>query len=236
VLSPPNSSSGFWRGFTSASFFDKADRDWEVAWRKEITPWDVKGTAAPALVQAFREKDVEVPGHATSSPTSALVPGCGSGAECTFLRSVGFTSVVGSDLSQTAIDVATGLASKSKLTGVEFRCEDFFAKKPVTEAEKFDFIFDYLFFAAIDPEMRPKWAEAMSINLKKEGGILATLMFPLSMPGDNPLVGPPYSVSLDTYTGVLEPIGFKLVKVRREGIESLKPRRGREWMAYWALK
>ncbi len=185
-------------------FFDKANRDWEKAWQMKLTPWDLKGTVVPPLVDAINSGIILPPGK------KALVPGCGSGYECIYLRQAGFSKVIGLDLSVTAVDVANRMLEKSPVNdGVEFRVADFFA----FESEKFDFIFDYLFFAALDPPLREKWGVSMKRLLDSNNGILATLIFPLRRENEDPNTGPPYPVVLNDYERVLSKHNFELIKV-----------------------
>ncbi|KAK1270373.1 putative thiol methyltransferase 2 [Acorus gramineus] len=87
----------------------------------------------------------------------------------------------------------------------KFLLGDFFSWRPT---ELFDLIFDYTFFCAIEPSMRPAWASQVRDMLKPDGELI-TLMFPI---GDCE-GGPPYNVSLDTYEEVLHPMGFRAISV-----------------------
>lgn len=172
-----------------------------------LTPWDLKGTVAPPLVEAINSKIIADP-----SSKRALVPGCGSGYECIFLRQKGFSTVTGLDLSTTAIDAAKAQLMKQSVSdGIDFKVADFFTYK----AESYDFIFDYLFFAALDPPLREKWANSMQRLLKPDHGILVTLIFPLKQVGDDPTRGPPYPVSLEDYEQVLRKHQFELIKIEK---------------------
>jgi SAM-dependent methyltransferase len=233
------------------SFFDKANRNWETAWQMNLTPWDLKGTIAPPLVDAIKSDIID------PQSKRALVPGCGSGYECFFLRESGFSTVTGLDLSKTAIDAANAQLQKyPKINDIQFEVADFFTYS----SENYDFIFDYLFFAALDPPLREKWAISMRRLITPQTGILATLIFPLKQPHDDPSKGPPYPVTLEDYDKVLSKNNFQLVKLEKvinslfisilcfnfyiflhggtfhQNVNSIKPRLGREMMAYWSLK
>jgi methyl halide transferase len=69
--------------------------------------------------------------------------------------------------------------------------------------DKFDLIYDYTFLCALDPSIRDLWAQQMS-DLVRPGGELLTLIYPI---GDH-TTGPPFSVSLQLFTQLLEPVGF----------------------------
>lgn len=217
----------------SLGFFDEASRDWDKAWNMKLTPWDLKGTVAPPLVQAL-ESGV-IPGPKTKH---ALVPGCGTGYECLYLAEIGFESVVGLDLSPKAIQNAidnlnakkssTDVAedSKSKLNNVHFVADSFFdIQNPTVLKHKYDLIFDYLFFSALDPPARKLWASAMSRVIVPKSGILVTLVFPVNTGAQNPLEGPPYPVTVQDYKDALEPLGFEIhftEKVCHQRMHSVK--------------
>lgn len=188
------------------NFFEKADRDWDKAWKLGITPWDLKGTVIPALKQAVEEEQYLLP----EKFQNILIPGCGSGYECIYLKEKGFQRVTGLDLSATAIETARQLATQKQITDVKFEVADFFNYKT---SSTFDFVLDYLFFAAIDPPLRSEWATAVSSLITPEDGLLATLIFPIRTEADDPNVGPPYPVLLDDYGKYLQPLGFEIVKV-----------------------
>lgn len=152
-----------------------------------------------------------------------------------FLRKNGFSKVVGLDLSPTAVKVAqANLEKEGNLDNVEYTCGSFFDWESKS-TPTFDFIFDYTFFVAIDPSMRPTWAKSHARCLTPETGTLATLLFPLLTADGDSSKGPPYPVTLSMYEEVLTPLGFELVSVTKD-VDSIKPRQGKEMMAYWKLK
>jgi len=207
----------------------------------------------------------------------ALVPGCGSGYDPILLGTANenssspyFANVIGLDLSKTAIDVCesnlkahmSGSEGASLKGNVSFSACSFFDYKCIVPVKnlkevdgemKFDFIFDYLFFAALEyhseqtqweggATMRGRWAQSMRRLLRPESGLLATLVFP-TRPGQEGLpakaegdTGPPFTVTLGSYAEVLVPLGFECIAAAPVPEQaSIKPRRGREVMAYWKL-
>lgn len=60
---------------------------------------------------------------------------------------------LGLDLSEKAIEICQKLQQQRQIpdTQLEFQVADYFTYQPVTT---FNFIFDYLFFAALAPELR----------------------------------------------------------------------------------
>ncbi|XP_058184248.1 probable thiol methyltransferase 2 isoform X2 [Rhododendron vialii] len=105
-----------------------------------------------------------------------------------------------------------------------FLNEDFFAWKPT---ELFDLIFDYTFFCAIEPSMRPAWASQMQYLLKPDGELI-TLMFPIT----NHAWGPPYKVSIADYEELLRPLGFKPISTVENELAT-GDREGREMLGRW---
>ncbi|KAL5537574.1 hypothetical protein UlMin_046255 [Ulmus minor] len=84
--------------------------------------------------------------------------------------------LVGLDISDKAIHTTIKLSS-SQPNASYFMClkADFFTRHPT---DLFDFIFDYTFFCAIEPEMRSVWAQKMR-DILKPNGELMMLMFKL---------------------------------------------------------
>jgi hypothetical protein len=105
---------------------------------------------------------------------------------------------------------------------------------------RFDFIYDYTFFCALDPNLRGQWAERMSTLLQPKTGRLLTLIFPflkgVNTSGSKPLRGPPFPVTVEDYKQVLEPLGFKMTVegpcVSEYTVES---RKGQEFVCWWTF-
>lgn len=72
---------------------------WDDRWQKDVTPWDL-GEPAPVLLSLFDKGEL---GDGTGK---ALVPGCGTGYEVTWIGSHKDWSATGLDLSPTANAVA----------------------------------------------------------------------------------------------------------------------------------
>ncbi|KAG9454523.1 hypothetical protein H6P81_007427 [Aristolochia fimbriata] len=152
---------------------------WDRCWEKGLTPWDV-GYAQPVILHLLQS--------GTLPNGTALIPGCGSGYDVVAIASPE-RFVVGIDIAENAIKRAKELsASLPNANCLEFLKEDFFAWKP---AEQFDLIFDYTFFAAVDPSLRPAWGNKVAELLKPDGELI-TLISPIS----DHVGGPPYGVSV----------------------------------------
>ncbi|KAI9001217.1 thiol methyltransferase 1 [Trametes punicea] len=194
------------------------ERGWDEAWKVQVTPWDA-GTVQPALKELVESKAVDLP---TSG--RALVPGCGRGYDAIYIAASLGLETIGTDISPTAIKAAQEY--KDTVGGpdnVWFEVSDFFAMDEAT----FDLVYDYTFFVAIPPSMRPAWAKQMS-KLVKPGGFLITLVFPILPYTD---VGPPFYVRPEHYEEVLDSGWEKVLdKVPENTLESHV---GKERMLVW---
>lgn len=112
------------------------------------------------------------------------------------------------------------------------------------ECMKFDFIFDYTFFCAIQPELRSRWGKRMSTLLIPETGRLLTIMFPIppssssSSSSSQPSIldGPPFPVTVEDYKNMLEPHGFQMLDgCPHEHEDTIGPRKGNELVSWWKL-
>ncbi|KAL5718913.1 methyl halide transferase [Ranunculus cassubicifolius] len=188
---------------------------WEKCWEQELTPWDL-GKPTPILIRLLESGKL---------PNGrVLVPGCGTGYDVEAIASEE-RYVVGLDVSEIAVTKARELFSSSRNADhFVFLKEDFFNWHPTS---LFDLIFDYTFFCAIEPSMRPAWASRVH-NLLKPDGELITLMFPI----DDIVGGPPYKVSVADYEEVLRPLGFKALSVIDNEL-AVGLRKGREKLGRW---
>ncbi len=192
--------------------------DWQEAWKAGTTPWD-GGASPPALRRLLAEDRV---------PRGwAFVPGCGAGYDLATLAHVD-REVVGLDLSSDARDAF--LEACSNLPGqVTYEVGDFFAYDP---PHRFDFVWDYTFFCALEPQQRAPWAAVMS-RLVRPNGMLATLLFPYADPipdGE----GPPWPINTDLVRGFIED-AFELLEVT-EAEHTHLGREGKERLALWRRK
>ncbi|KAI0829469.1 S-adenosyl-L-methionine-dependent methyltransferase [Trametes gibbosa] len=164
---------------------------WENAWQAGLTPWDA-GTAQPALKELVESSGLDLPRSGR-----ALVPGCGRGYDAIYIASALGLETIGADISPLAVARAQAYKDSvaASVDNVKFEVLDFFAAEEAT----YDLVYDYTFFVAIPPTMRPAWAKQMS-RLVKPGGYLVTLVFPILPETD---VGPPFFVRPEHYDDVL---------------------------------
>eukprot|EP01116_Phalansterium_solitarium_P006211 TRINITY_DN18512_c0_g1_i2.p1 TRINITY_DN18512_c0_g1~~TRINITY_DN18512_c0_g1_i2.p1 ORF type:complete len:251 (-),score=36.86 TRINITY_DN18512_c0_g1_i2:134-886(-) len=189
---------------------------WEKLWQVQETPWDI-GRAHTALVELVDSDQLP---HGR-----ALVPGCGRGYDVLALASPARTAV-GLDLSDTALDLARELRAQRGVADTQavFENKDFFA---LPEDEKFNVIYDYTFFCAINPSQRLAWAKKMSA-LIAPGGELVTLIFPVA----DHQGGPPFAVHPDIYKALLEAEGFRSIFLEPL-TNSPASRAGKEYIGRW---
>lgn len=183
---------------------------WEEAWREGRTGWDAG--ESPPILRELVESGVLPSGR-------ALVPGCGAGYDVLTLAGDGRV-VVGLDVAPTAAERFDALRRERGVSSARARVltEDFFAFEP---QERFDLIWDYTFLCALDPSMRPAWADEVE-RLLAPGGELVTLIFPAV---DEPPLGegPPFPLRPDDVRALLEP-RFEAIELRP--VERSHPGRG----------
>jgi hypothetical protein len=189
--------------------------DWKEAWRVGRTPWD-EGKSPPAL-RALLARDRIPAGR-------IFVPGCGTGYDLATLSRAD-REVVGLDLS--ALAKAAFEREHAELPGrVRYEVGDFFG---FDDGAPFDFVWDYTFFCALDPDQRKPWASVMT-RLLRPKAILATLVFPYEDPISN-REGPPWPINTHLVGATL---GAPFELVEAAPAEQTHPgREGREVLALW---
>jgi methyl halide transferase len=155
----------------------------------------------------------------------ALVPGCGRGYDVTFLANES-RAVYGIDIVDLAIQAANTrleILPENEIykSNCFFELTSFFELPTESDELKFDFIYDYTFFCALDPSLRIQWANKMS-ELVKTDGILCTIIFPICEKEG----GPPFAVSLEIYRELLEARGFISLELKLLSAEKSHPNRG----------
>ena len=195
---------------------------WEELWEAGETPWD-KGYAAPPLSE-YLERGSTVLHRALR----VLVPGCGSGHDVRELARQGI-GATGLDLSGTAVAQARAQAA---VGDEDYLCGDLFAKD-WREGGSFDAVWEHTCFCAIDPELRPAYARAMSEILPSGGWLAGVFYLTPWDPGEVP-EPPPYATTREEIIGLLEP-WFVL---REDWVPSkaYPGREAKEWLAVFERK
>jgi len=196
---------------------------WDNAWKQDVTPWNA-GKFQPPLKELITSQMVDLPRNGR-----ALVPGCGRGYESVLIASLLGLKTLGIDISPTAVQVANDIHANSLVGSpgqVEFKVVDFF-KYTVSNEDRYDIIFDYLFFPAIGRTMRKDWGRRMKA-LTRPGGYLIALVFPIDPETD---LGPPFAIRPEQYTESLGEGWTKVLDMVPKS--SLASHVGREKVLVW---
>ncbi|KAJ5662374.1 uncharacterized protein N7477_009990 [Penicillium maclennaniae] len=228
---------------------------WASLWDKGgKLPWD-KGFPNPALQDLLVQQRGTIGGpiitdkHGQSRRRKALVPGCGRGVDVLLLASFGYDAY-GLEYSATAVEeckkeaaadhslysVRDETVGRGKATFVQGDFfDDAWLQTMGVSLNDFDIIYDYTFFCALDPALRPKWAlRHTQLLAPSPSGNLICLEFPRHK---DPLApGPPYSSSSEAYMEHLshpgEEISYKGGIVKHEPLRG-PSKNGLERVAYW---
>ncbi len=186
--------------------------DWEYRWQTGQTGWDL-GMPSPPLC---RYVDQIAPSQRPR--LRVLIPGCGNAYEASYLLSQGFTNLTVVDIAPTAVQrLIQRLDAEYSQWHQHLRplCADFFELN-----ETFDLILEQTFFCALEPALRPRYAEQMH-RLLAPGGTLAGVLFDRDFEG-----GPPFGGHAEEYRALFEPLFF--IKTLAPCYNSIPPRAGTE--------
>ena len=136
--------------------------DWDARYVAGDTPWD-KGGAHPALVARLQE--IPLTGR-------VLVPGCGAGHDVRAIAAQGAESVLGLDVSPTALSRARSFPK----AGNECYQEGDFLTGNAVPTGSFDVLFEHTCLCAIPPERRADYVRAAATALR-DGGLLLAVFF-----------------------------------------------------------
>ncbi|HSM82316.1 MAG TPA: methyltransferase domain-containing protein [Nodosilinea sp.] len=182
---------------------------WEQRYQTGTTRWDL-GQPAPAL-QALLES-------ATAPPAgSAIVLGAGRGHDALHFARQGF-AVTAVDFAPSAIQALAQQAQAENLT-IQLLERDIFALVPEF-AGQFNYVIEHTCFCAIDPALRPAYAQLVADLLKPQGELLA-VFFTHQRPG-----GPPFGTTPAEVRQLFEP-HFELLTLEPVA-NSIPSRRGEE--------
>ncbi|KAI1336727.1 Thiopurine S-methyltransferase family protein [Xylariaceae sp. FL0016] len=224
---------------------------WNDCWNEAWTPWD-RGGHSEALNDILSENRELFGLPASEGRKTALVPGCGRGHDVLLLASLGYDTV-GLDLSTKATEEAKQHAAKTRASGhntsepgveasTTFLSGDFFDddwREVQGVSKRFDLIFDYTFFCALQPSERPAWANRMQ-QLLAPGGRLVCLEWPTEKDPSEP--GPPWASPPSAYEkhlarpqdGDIKGMQRLLhVKPKRTHPAGIDEGRIKDWIAVW---
>jgi methyl halide transferase len=193
---------------------------WEARYQSKDTPWDLQGVT-PELTRLCEEKLVPLKG------ARVLVPGGGRGYDAVHLAKLG-AEVEVVDFSPTALKATQELAFAEKAVVYTYKRDFFELPDTSYHQEHYDWIWEYTFFCAIDPALRPNYVKAVA-RLLKPKGLVAGLFFPTSIDRE----GPPFTVEkkeIETLFSSQFEVSLETPK------RSVGARQGREFLGFLRKK
>ena len=188
----------------------KSDKSefWEESYKNGTVGWNLK-SATPAFADLLDH-------NLLKDKKTLLVLGCGYGYDAIAAAKYGF-DVTANDFSETAIKFAKDLTAKENVN-INFLLDDLFL---IDKNLKFDIVYDYVTYCAINPQRRKEYADKIAALLNKDG-LFVIILFPI----ENRTGGPPFAVDADEAEKLF---GAELELVlSTDKINSIKPRKGRE--------
>lgn len=149
----------------------------------------------------------------TDSAIRIFIPGGGNAYEAQYLFEKGFANIFVVDVAQEAKN--RFLERCPNFPSAQFLVTDFFGLTGT-----FDLILEQTFFCALNPKLRPAYAQKMNQLLAPKGKLVGVLF-------DFPLVsGPPFGGSKEEYRGYFEP--YFHIETLDRCYNSIPPRQGKE--------
>lgn len=178
---------------------------WENRYQQGQTGWDAGKITTPlkAYIDQLTDKNLKI-----------LIPGAGNAHEAAYLHHQGFTNIFVADIAKTPLQNFA-----SKVPGFpknNLLHDDFF-----NLTGTYNLVLEQTFFCALEPSLRPKYAEKMH-SLLDNGGKVAGLLFNFPLTAE----GPPFGGDKDEYLGYFEKYFY--IKTLEPCYNSIKPREGRE--------
>jgi len=183
---------------------------WDELYLNKATGWDLK-KPNPVWAELIDKQEF-------IKPDKLLITGCGYGYDAVYAAKSGF-EVTAVDFSKYAISRAQEYA-RDELLNVKFIPDNLFnlGKEYIG---KFDTVYEYTTYCAINPERRAEYI-AKICSYIKPGGKLIAVLFPV----DGRKGGPPFNVDIDTFYKQAKK-HLKLEFFSRQ-INSVEPRKGKE--------
>ena len=192
---------------TVTSAFDAAY--WRGRYAAGRDGWDARATTPP-LRAYFDQLDV-------AQQPRILIPGAGRAYEAEYLHRAGFRHVFVADLAPEALQALA--ARVPDFPAEHLLLTDFFA---LPNAVPYDLIVEQTFFCALNPALRPAYAQQCAALLRP-GGTLMGVLFDTDF---GPVSEPPFGGTKEEYQGYFAP--YFAFRHFATAINSLPPRRGRE--------
>ncbi|MEZ5962318.1 MAG: methyltransferase domain-containing protein [Planctomycetota bacterium] len=183
---------------------DSAPLDWQQAYVAGTTPWDLR-RATPPLADLLASPLLASVGLGAGARVA--VPGCGRGHDVREFGRHGF-DVTGFDLAPSAVDEARRLLELNRARA-RVLCRDVFGLLPEFSAT-FQLAYDYTFYCALRPPLRPAYARTLA-GILAPGGMLLHLTFPMRSDLAGKDGRPPFLVTAQDLRTSFEPL-FDLVR------------------------
>ncbi len=183
---------------------------WDELYLNKTTGWDLK-KPNPVWVELIDKQEFIKPGK-------LLITGCGYGYDAVYAAKSGF-NVTAVDFSKYVISRAQEYADNESLD-VKFIPDNLFTLGN-EYIEKFDAVYEYTTYCAINPERRSEYITKICSYIKP-GGKLVAVLFPI----DGRDGGPPFNIDIDTfYRQAKKHVNLEFFSRQ---INSVKPRKGKE--------
>jgi methyl halide transferase len=183
---------------------------WDELYINKTTGWDLK-KPNPVWEELVNKKEF-------IQPCKLLVTGCGYGHDAILAAKKGY-DVTAIDFSKYAISCARESAESSSAK-VNFVADNLFT---LGEAyfEKFDVVYEYTTYCAINPDRRKEYLSKIC-SFIKPGGKLIAILFPI----DGREGGPPFNIDVNKFYE--QAINHVKLEFFSKQINSVKPRKGKE--------
>jgi len=178
---------------------------WDNRYKAENIGWDIGYISTPLkdYFNQLENKDLNI-----------LIPGGGNSYEAEYLFNKGFKNVFVVDLSETALfNLQKRIPSFPKENLIH---SNFFKLE-----KTFDLIIEQTFFCAINPKLRPQYAQKANALLKQNGKLVG-LLFCVPFHEDQP----PFGGTKEEYIPYFKPY-FDL-EIMAPAYNSIKSRKGNE--------
>ncbi|MFT4761873.1 MAG: hypothetical protein ACI9XO_002346 [Paraglaciecola sp.] len=178
---------------------------WNNRYLKDETGWDIGDISTPLkdFIDTLTDKNIRI-----------LIPGAGRAHEAVYLHKNGFKNVFVCDWAEEAfinLKIQTpDFPKENRLIGDFFKLDI-----------EVDLILEQTFFCAINPDLRPEYAEKTA-SILAENGMLTGLFFGVEFER----AGPPFGGIKEDYLPIFEPY-FDILEMDFAE-NSIKPRFGKE--------
>ena len=183
---------------------------WDELYLNKATGWDLK-KPNPVWEELLNKKEFIKPGK-------LLVTGCGYGHDAILAAKNGY-EVTAIDFSKYAISCAKESAENNSAE-VNFIADNLFTLGE-EYFEKFDVVYEYTTYCAINPERRKEYLTKIC-SFIKPGGKLIAILFPI----DGREGGPPFNIDISIFYEQAK--NYIKLEFFTKQINSVKPRRGKE--------